>query len=171
MAQTQKQLDNLKKGAKYRFTKENAAEMGRRGQKASVEGHKRKKSLAEYATIVQNADVTEESDREELRKIGIEDEIQQQAALIVKAVFRAAAGGSIPAVDKWEEFLEKAAAEYGMPAPSPRIPAAPWRWSTPTTSRTSPPTSAPSPSPHSSTASRIMRRSAVAEVSNLPGLR
>ena len=112
MAQTQKQLDNLKNGAKYRFTRENASEMGRRGQKASVEGHKRKKSLAEYATIVQNADVTEESDREELRKIGIEDEIQQQAALIVKAVFRAAAGGSIPAVDKWEAFLEKAAAEY-----------------------------------------------------------
>ena len=109
---TQKQLDNLKKGAAHRFTRENASEMGRKGQAASVEGHKRRKSLAEYATIVQNADVTEESDREELRKIGIEDEIQQQAALIVKAVFRAAAGGSIPAVDKWEEFLEKAAAEY-----------------------------------------------------------
>ena len=99
---TQKQLDNLKKGAAHRFTRENASEMGRKGQAASVEGHKRRKSLAEYATIVQNADVTEESDREELRKIGIEDEIQQQAALIVKAVFRAAAGGSIPAVDKWE---------------------------------------------------------------------
>jgi len=45
IAPTQKQLDNLKKGEAYRFTKENASEMGRRGQAASVKAHKRNKDV------------------------------------------------------------------------------------------------------------------------------
>ncbi len=112
MAPTQKQLDNLKKGAPYRFTKENAAEMGRRGQIASQEAHRRNKDMYALSSKIADQTIEEEDLRQALESLGLEDGELINAALIVKAVFDKAIAGYIPAVDKWEEFLEKAAAKY-----------------------------------------------------------
>ena len=111
MAQTQKQLDNLKKGAKYRFTKENASEMGRRGQKASVEAARRNRSIAGSARRIHDTPVTEGSDIDRLAQLGIRDE-PINADRVAAAVFDKAAAGDIAAVDKFEQLVEKAAAEY-----------------------------------------------------------
>lgn len=105
------QLDNLKKGEPYRFTKENAAEMGRKGQAAATKSNKRRVSMSTIARKVSDTRVTKEELREELRELGLEDEELINAALIVHGVFRQAAAGSIPAVDKFEQFLDRAAAE------------------------------------------------------------
>ena len=108
---TQKQLDNLKKGAPHRFTKENASEMGRKGQPASVEAQKRNRTTASFAKQIQNTDVANKKDRKRLAEHGITEE-QKNGARVALAVFDQAVAGNIPAVDKWEELLEKAAAEY-----------------------------------------------------------
>ena len=94
---TQKQLDNLKKGAPYRFTKENASEKGRRGAKASHEAHKRKKDMYTMTRKVADTSVKSEDLRKVLEDLGLDDEEQINAALIVKGVFERAAAGIIPA--------------------------------------------------------------------------
>lgn len=111
IARSQKQLDNLKKGAPYRFTKENASEMGRRGQIASVEAQKRNRNMYTMTRKVADTRVTKKDLRDELRNLGLDDDEHTNAALIVKGVFESAAGGSIPAVDKWEQMLDRAASE------------------------------------------------------------
>ena len=111
MAQTQKQLDNLKKGAAYRFTKENAAEKGRRGQKKSVETRKRNRSIAASARQIHDTEVSDHKDREQLAKVGITED-PTNADKVALAVFNRASAGDILAVDKFEALVEKAAAEY-----------------------------------------------------------
>ena len=108
IAPTQKQMDNLKKGAAYRFTKENAAEKGRNGQIASQASHRRKKDMYTLTRKVADTRVKKEDLRRQLQDLGLEDEELINAALVVKGVFDNAAAGSIPAVDKWEEFLQRA---------------------------------------------------------------
>ena len=112
IAPTQKQLDNLKKGAPYRFTKENASEMGKRGNEASQAAHEKNVQMSVIAKTVSNTRVSQDKIKKELGDLGITDEQKVNAARIVKAVFDAAVAGNILAVDKWEDFLEKAAAEY-----------------------------------------------------------
>ena len=108
---TQKQLDNLKKGASHRFTKENAADMGRKGQKASVEAAKRNRSIASSARQIHDTPVTEGSDVDRLAQLGIKDD-PTNADRVAAAVFDKAAAGDMAAVDKFEQLVEKAAAEY-----------------------------------------------------------
>ncbi len=90
---------------------ENAAEMGRKGQAASVEAQKRNRTTASFAKQIQNNDVIDDKEKEKLAELGITEE-QLNGALVAMAVFNQAVIGNIPAVDKWEELLEKAAAEY-----------------------------------------------------------
>ena len=112
IAPTQKQLDNLKKGAPHRFTKENASEMGRRGQIASQEAHRRNKDMYTMTRKVADTRVKSKDLRKALQELGLDKEEQINAALVVKGVFEKAAGGSIAAVEKWVEFLDRATAEY-----------------------------------------------------------
>ena len=111
MAPTQKQLDNLKKGAPYRFTTENASEMGRKGQVASQKAHKRNRDMYVMTRKMADASIQDGDLRQALLDLGLEDEDLINAALIVKAVFDSAAAGSIPAVDKWEQMLDRGATE------------------------------------------------------------
>ncbi len=109
---TQKQLNNLKKGASHRFTKENASAMGKKGQIASQEAHKRNRDMYAMTRTVADTRVKHKDLRKALADIGITNKDQVNAALIVKAVFDSAAAGNIPAVDKWEQFLDRATADY-----------------------------------------------------------
>ena len=111
MAPTQKQLENLKKGAPYRFTKENASEMGRRGAIAYNKVRRRNESMYTMTRKVADTSVKSEDLRKVLEDLGLDDEEQINAALIVKGVFERAAAGIIPAVDKWEQMLERAEKE------------------------------------------------------------
>ncbi len=111
MAPTQKQLENLKKGAPYRFTKENASEMGRRGAIAYNKVRRRNESMYTMTRKVADTSVKSEDLRKVLEDLGLDDEEQINAALIVKGVFERAAAGNIPAVDKWEQMLERAEKE------------------------------------------------------------
>jgi len=74
MAVSQKSLDNLKKGRK--FTKENAAEFGRRGQWKMMEAKLWANARHELFSIITHGDpaVTDEEMLETLRKHGIDEE-------------------------------------------------------------------------------------------------
>ena len=111
MAPTQKQLDNLKKGAPHRFTKENAREKGRKGAIASQKAHKRNKDMYLMTRKIADTRVKDDDLRQALLDLGLENEELINAALIVKGVFEGAISGSIPAVDKWEQMLDRGANE------------------------------------------------------------
>ena len=111
MAPTQKQLDNLKKGAPHRFTKENAREKGRKGAVASQKAHKRNKDMYLMTRKIADTRVKDDDLRQALLDLGLENEELINAALIVKGVFEGAISGSIPAVDKWEQMLDRGANE------------------------------------------------------------
>ena len=104
-------MDNLKKGDPHRFTKENASEMGKRGNEASQAAHEKNVRMSAIAKTVSSSRVKAAKIRKALHDLGVTDEQQVNAAVIVKAVFEAAAAGNIPAVDKWEELLDRASAE------------------------------------------------------------
>ncbi|MBQ9664029.1 MAG: PBSX family phage terminase large subunit [Oscillospiraceae bacterium] len=111
MRNSPNQLKNLEKGVSYRFTSETAGEAGRKGNPASQASRKRNRSMAQLARQVADSVVSSGDAREDLRELGLRDEDLYNASLIVAGVFRNAAAGNIPAVEKWEEFLERAAAE------------------------------------------------------------
>ena len=102
-------LDNLKKGTPW--TSERAKQYARLGQQKSVETKKRNKILAEFAKIVADASISSEELRKNLIKLGITDPNVQNNFLVVVGVFRKACKGYIPAVDKWEDWLDVGAAE------------------------------------------------------------
>ena len=66
--------------------------------------------MAAFARRIHDTAVTEGSQLERLAGLGIRGD-PFNSALIAAAVFEKAAAGDIRAVDKWEEFLEKSAAE------------------------------------------------------------
>ena len=107
IAATQQQLDNLEKGRPFRFTSENASEMGRKGQIASAKAQKRKRDMGELAAQIADSPVTKRLFRKKLTELGVGDEDQTNAAVIVKGVFDNAAKGDIRAVNKWEELVER----------------------------------------------------------------
>ena len=106
MAQTS--LDNLKKGSGRAFTKENASEYGRRGQAASVIARKKNKDLAIITESVADSRIKEEKIIKTLENLGVKDENMTNNAKVVKGVFNRAAKGEITAVEKWEEWLDRA---------------------------------------------------------------
>ena len=108
MKNSPNQLKNLEKGAPYRFTSETASAAGRKGNPKSQESRKRNRSMAQLAKTVSESLVSSDDAREELIRHGLTDEDMQNASLIVLGVFSAAAAGNIPAVDKWEQMLERA---------------------------------------------------------------
>lgn len=99
-------LANLKKGKKNQFQSgDKAAKAGKIGGIKSGESKRAKKSIRELAKIINNAPVRD-SAKEQLAKLGLDDEDMTNAALIAAAVFRAAFEGDMKAVDKWESYVE-----------------------------------------------------------------
>lgn len=101
---SQASLDNLKKGTPW--TTERAKRYARYGQKKSVETKKRNKAMAEFAKIVADTEITNEDMLRMLADLGISDPSVQNNALIAAGLFRKAIRGSIPAINKWEEWME-----------------------------------------------------------------
>ena len=108
---TQKQLDNLKKGAPYRFDSETGRAAGRKGHAASMKARKRNKDVYLMTRKLADTEIQQEDLRQALLDVGFEDEDLINAALIVKAVFDSAAAGNMSAVEKWEQMLDRGANE------------------------------------------------------------
>ena len=108
---SQAQLDNLKLSAPYRFTKETAAAAGRKGAAAAQAARKRNKSMAKLAKTIAESKIESADIRSELEELGLTEEDMQNVTRVVAAVFNKATRGYIPAVDKWEQYLERAEVE------------------------------------------------------------
>lgn len=115
MAQTKAskpQPDNLKKGKKTQFKSGGeAAAAGKKGGIASGEAKRRKKTLYQLAKTIADAPAKGEKTREALEKLGLTDDEMTNNAAIVAGVYKAAIGGSVAAVDKWEAMQERAEME------------------------------------------------------------
>ena len=111
MKNSQAQLDNLKLAAPYRFTSETAREAGRKGNPKSQEARRRNKSMAQLAKQIAESKIESADLREQLKELGLTEEDMQNAVQVVAGVFRHAAKGYIPAVDKWEQFIDRAEVE------------------------------------------------------------
>ena len=111
MKNSQAQLDNLLLSAPYRFNSETAREAGKKGAKASQAARKRNKTMAQLAKQIAEARVESADIQDQLKELGLTDEEMQNAAQVVAGVFFHAIKGDIPAVDKWEQFVERAANE------------------------------------------------------------
>ena len=88
-----------------------AAEAGRKGGVASGKSKRAKKSLKELAKLI-SENPASAREKENLAKLGIEDEEATQNAAVVSAVLEAAKKGNIQAVEKWEEFIEATDVDY-----------------------------------------------------------
>jgi len=107
MNMTPAQLENLKKGR--RFTPDNASENGRKGQAASVVAKKRRKEMAQFATVIADTTIPTEEAKKSLTDLGIsKDRELTNNMLVPAAVFREAVGGDMTAVEKWEDMLDYA---------------------------------------------------------------
>ncbi len=111
MKNSQAQLDNLLLSAPYRFNSETAREAGKKGAKASQAARKRNKTMAQLAKQIAEARVESADIQDQLKELGLTDEEMQNAAQVVAGVFFHAIKGDIPAVDKWEQFVERANTE------------------------------------------------------------
>ena len=111
MKNSQAQLDNLKLSAPYRFTSETAREAGRKGNPKSQEARRRNKTMAQLAKQIAEFRVSSADVIARLVELGISEDEANNAAQIVLGVFDHAIRGDIPAVDKWEEFINRAEVE------------------------------------------------------------
>jgi len=108
---SQAQLDNLALSAPYRFTSETASEAGKKGAIASQKARKRNKTMAQLAKQIAESKIESADLRDQLKELGLTEEDMKNAVQVVAGVFHHAAKGYIPAVDKWEQFIERAEVE------------------------------------------------------------
>ena len=111
MKNSQAQLDNLALSAPYRFNSETAREAGKKGAVASQKARKRNKTMAQFAKQIAESKIESADLREQLKELGLTEADMQNAVQVVAGVFRQAARGKIPAVDKWEQFIDRAEVE------------------------------------------------------------
>jgi hypothetical protein len=89
-----------------------AGEMAVENAKKGAEGKKRntpvRKSMAQLANLIASAPISSQKTKSQLKKIGVEnaDDLTNQA-VVVAAVYMAAASGDMKAVEKWQELTEK----------------------------------------------------------------
>lgn len=90
-----------------------------RGAKASAEARRRKASMRELARQIASSPVVSDKTRQQLERIGIDDENMTNDAMVVAGVFQSAVKGDTKAVEKWQELTETGKdddAQYELPA-------------------------------------------------------
>ena len=73
----------------------------------SGKSRRRKKTMAQFASMIAKAPVEDDNARDALRAAGINDEDMINSALVVFGVFRQAVLGDMKAVEKWQELTEQ----------------------------------------------------------------
>lgn len=91
-----------------------AAENGRKGGIASGVSKRTKKSREELAKMIAEAPLKNKKAQNKLKEIGIDGIDGVNDAMIVAAVYFAAASGDIKAVEKWEEWTGKDGQSSGV---------------------------------------------------------
>ena len=105
---SEKSLKNLEKGIPTRFNSETGKLYARKGQAASVLARKRNKNMARLAIAIGSVRVTDKELQKDLEGLGLSEEQQNYNALVVAGVLKKASEGKITAVEKWEEWLDRA---------------------------------------------------------------
>ena len=113
MAQSQAQLENLKKGHPP-FDHETARKNGKKGQPLSVIARKRNTTAAQMVQKISESQISNKDVRSQLQQIGLDDQDLTNAAMLVAGIFQQAAGGNLAAYDKWESLLARAQQENGI---------------------------------------------------------
>ena len=103
---SQNQLNNL-----IPFNSETGREAGKKGQPLSQLAKKRNREISKTAAMIADAAIKDEKTRNKLASLGITDEALRNNALIAAAVFHKAIRGNLPAVEKWEEWLDRSVNE------------------------------------------------------------
>ncbi len=105
--------ENLKNGEKHRFTTETASLAGKKSVEAKKQKKEAHKTLSNLAKIIAESPTSGKT-KEQLKKLGIEDEDATNNAAVVAGVLKAAINGNIKAVEKWEQFTETSAQDTGI---------------------------------------------------------
>ncbi|MBR4474252.1 MAG: PBSX family phage terminase large subunit [Oscillospiraceae bacterium] len=106
MAVSEKSLENLKKGRP--FTKETAAEAGRRGKKRSDEVKKKRKDMGQMLSVIASGDITDKEVKDRLAALGFDREDMQNEALVAEALYQKAMSGNVRAIEAWAELRGQA---------------------------------------------------------------
>jgi hypothetical protein len=98
--------EESKRGNQFK-TGEEQAKIARKGGIASGKSKRAAKSMAQLAEMIAKAPISSTKTKSQLKKMGIEatDDLTNQA-VVVAAVYMAAASGDIKAVEKWQELTE-----------------------------------------------------------------
>lgn len=91
-----------------------AVENGRKGGIASGEARRAKKNREELARLIAEAPIKSTKAKKKLEEIGIYGDDKINDAMIVAAVYFAAASGDIKAVEKWEKWTGKDGQNSGV---------------------------------------------------------
>ena len=91
---------------------EEAVKNGQKGGRASGRARRERKTMAEIAKQIAAAPPSKKS-KEVLKELGIKSSEATNAAVVTASVFRQAAKGSIPAIEKWQQLTEEVKTEEG----------------------------------------------------------
>lgn len=98
--------EEQKRGSQFE-TGQKAVESGRKGGIASGESKRKAKSMSELASLIAKAPISSPKTKSQLKKIGMEnaDDLTNQA-VVVAAVYMAAAQGDMKAFEQWQKLTE-----------------------------------------------------------------
>ena len=113
MNMTQTQPDDLNPGKEN--TGENAGEYGKRGQPESVEAKKLRKRMGVLLNQITEGKISDEEAKEQLAKVGFDTEELRNDAVIAIALFRKAAKGDIPSIERMMEWIDAVVDEQNGP--------------------------------------------------------
>ena len=83
------------------------SEEARRSQAKGMISYRRKKDIAAMAAVIANTRISDEEQKEKLAKLGIPEEEMTYSSLIAAEVLRRAVRGNLPALEKWEEWMNR----------------------------------------------------------------
>lgn len=85
--------------------KERQKEIASMGGKVSAEKKRKRKQIAEFASMIANSPVSDVKKRQKLKEIGIETEEATNNALVVAGLFASCEKGNVDAFKEWERIL------------------------------------------------------------------
>ena len=99
----------------YKLSREEA----QRGGIKSGQVRRARKSLADIAKQIASAEITSDTAKQKLKKLGIDDDAMVNNAMITASIFKQASQGNMQAVERWEKLTDVANEDdkpYELPA-------------------------------------------------------
>lgn len=99
-------------GRATQFNGDTAAKMGKKGAAACAEAKRRKKTMAEIASIIAESPISPKNAKlkKQLSELGLSEENGEMLneSMLVAAVFSAALSGDMKAVEQWQDWTGQA---------------------------------------------------------------